>query len=102
MSMNMLSQIGNQLVISLEEKNVETVRENQELFSRFMEQMWAAYQQGEIEFHVRGQALPRMMYLFATEELPQSITNPEQWPKLARELRNFMRMAHIMSTPPNE
>jgi len=51
---------------------------------------------------MRGQAFPRMMYQFATVELPAAIADPQRLPAIAREVRNFINMIGIVSPQAGE
>ena len=48
---------------------------------------------------VRGQALPRLMYLYITEELPRAIQDPAQWPKIIHELCNIQQVMQVVIAP---
>ena len=48
---------------------------------------------------MRGQALPRLMYLYITEELPRAIQDPAQWPKIIHELCNIQQVMQVVIAP---
>jgi len=93
---------GKRLLAALESKDLEVIQEAAKSFSRAVDDAWQAYQQGEIPTQMRGQAFPRMMYQFATVELPAAIADPQRWPTIAREVRNFVNMIDIVAPQAGE
>ena len=84
---------------ALEEGDGQKIRQVQEEISRAFRLAWEKYQQGGIRTQIRGQALPRTMYLFATEELPTAVDDPARWPALKHELGNFRRLMDLVIVP---
>jgi len=84
---------------ALEEGDSQKIRQVQEEVSRAFRLAWEKYQQGDIRTQIRGQALPRTMYLFATEELPAAVDDPARWPALRRELGNLRRLMDLVIVP---
>ena len=70
MSLGIMQETMGRLLASLEEGDSAALQAAQEEFSRAVEEAWQAYQGGGIRTQLRGQALPRTMYLFATQERP--------------------------------
>ena len=66
-------------------------------FSDVVATAWEQYQQGRITVSVRG--LPRVMYQWAVEELPQQVQDPARWPKVRRELMGFLRTVQLVVEP---
>jgi len=80
---------------ALKREKEEAIREAQRRFSEAVEAAWQMYQQGRIEVEVRG--LPRVMYLWAMEDLPRQIEDRSNWPQIIRELEQFLRtMDHVV------
>ncbi len=88
---------GKRLLATLESNDLEAVQETAKSFSQAVNDAWQVYQQGEIPTQMRGQAFPRMMYQFATTELPVAIVDPQRWPAIVREMRNFINMINIVA-----
>lgn len=61
---------------------------------------WELYQQGRINTAVRG--LPRVMYQWATEELPRKVHEPSSWPEIRRELVQFINSIKLVVEPQEE
>jgi len=93
---------GKRLLAALESNEPKTIQETAQGFSQAVNGAWQAYQQGEIPTQMRGQAFPRMMYQFATVELPVAIVDPQRWPAITREVRNFINMIGIVVTQTSE
>ena len=93
---------GERLLATLESNDLEAIQEAAKSFSQAVDDAWQAYQQGEIPTQMRGQAFPRMMYQFATVELPTAIADPQRWPAIAREVRNFINMIDIVAPQAGE
>ncbi|MEA3341454.1 MAG: hypothetical protein U9R15_15940 [Chloroflexota bacterium] len=93
---------GKRLLATLESKDFQAIQEAAKSFSQAVDDAWQAYQQGEIPTQMRGQAFPRMMYQFATVELPAAVADPQRWPAIAREVRNFINMIDIVATRSGE
>jgi len=84
---------------ALEEGDGQRIRHAQQEVSQAFRLAWEKYQQGDIRTQIRGQALPRTMYLFATEELPAAVDDPARWPALRHELGNFRRLMDLVIAP---
>ncbi len=85
------------LLEALERGEQETVLEAQESFSQTVRAAWEAYETGSIRVAARG--LPRAMAMWAVEELPQRIGDSSQWPRLAKELRQFLLLMDNVVLP---
>jgi len=79
------------LLAALDTKEQRIIQKAQESFSQAVEEAWQAYQKGEIETQIGGQALPRSMYLYATRELPQEVVHLRRWTTVERELTSFVQ-----------
>lgn len=66
-------------------------------FREAVEAAWDRYQRGEITTSTRG--LPRAMYLWAMEELPQKLQDPLRWDEARRELAQFIRTVEFVVEP---
>lgn len=88
---------GEYLLELLETKDTEKIQSAAESFSQAVDEAWLLFQKGEIHVQVRGKALPRTMHQFATEELPSTISDPQHWPAIARELRVFIKMVDVIT-----
>jgi hypothetical protein len=88
-----------QLQQAFEEENAQKVQQAMDEVNRTFRLAWEKYQQGDISIQVRGQALPRTIYLFVTEELPAAVNNPTQWPDLRRKLSIIRRMIDLVVMP---
>ena len=84
---------------ALEEGDTQKVRQALDEVNWTVRLAWEKYQQGDIRTQIRGQALPRTMYLFVTEELPAAVNDPAQWSALRRKLSNFRRMIDLVIVP---
>jgi len=93
---------GEQVLAAIELKDLEAIQQAAKSFSQAVGDAWQAYQEGEISTQVRGQALPRTMYQFATVELPLAIADPQRWPAIAREMRTFLNMVNIVISKADE
>jgi hypothetical protein len=93
---------GKRLLAALESNDLEAIQEAAKSFSQAVDDAWQAYQQGEIPTQMRGQAFPRMMYQFATVEMPAAIADPQRRPAIAREVRNFINMIGIVAPQAGE
>lgn len=87
---------GQELLAALESRDGKAISEAAGAFSKAVDDAWQAYLRSEIPTQVRGQALPRTMHRFATEELPAMVTSPQQWPAVAREIRLFLKMTGVI------
>jgi hypothetical protein len=87
------------LLAALDTREQRIIQEAQENFSEAVEEAWQAYQKGEIETQVVGQALPRSMYLYATRELPQEVVYLRRWSTVERELTSFVRTMDRVIVP---
>jgi hypothetical protein len=87
------------LLAALDTREQRTILEAQQNFSKAVEDAWQAYQKGEIETQVGGQALPRSMYLYATRELPQEVVHLRRWSTVERELASFVRTMDRVLVP---
>lgn len=66
-------------------------------FRAAVEAAWDRYQRGEITTSARG--LPRAMYLWATEELPQKLHDSVRRDEARRELAQFIRTVEWVVEP---
>ena len=85
------------LLEALERGDRAAVDAAQRRFSQTVAEAWDRYQQGGIAVAVQG--LPRVMYQWAVEELPQQVQDPAQWPKVRRELARFLRTMRWVVEP---
>jgi hypothetical protein len=87
------------LLAALDTGEQRLIQVAQENFSKAVEEAWQAYQNGEIETQVGGQALPRSMYLYATRELPQEVIHLRRWSMVEREITGFVRLMDRVIVP---
>lgn len=87
------------LLAALDTRELRMIQTAQQNFSQAVEAAWQAYQKGQIDTRVKGQALPRTMYLYATRELPQEVAYLRRWSTMERELTNFLRMMDLIVAP---
>lgn len=89
----------NNIVTSLEEliyslENDGFYKEKQIEFSKSIEMAWEEYSKGKIDTKIA--ALPKVMYIYATQELPKEIEN-QDLSKVLRDLKQFKNtMKHVV------
>ncbi len=94
---HIMEQTANELLEALERNDPHTVAVAQERFLQAVEEAWKRYQDGGISVNVRG--LPRVMYQWVMEELPQKVKDPARWPEVRRELTRFLRTVEWVVVP---
>ena len=99
MRLKMIRESAGLLLAALDTREQRLIQAAQENFSKAVEEAWQAYQKGEIETRVDGQALPRSMYLYATRELPQEVTHLRRWSTVEREITSFVRLMDLVIAP---
>ena len=67
-------------------ENNDSYKEKQIGFTKSIEMAWEAYSKGEIDTKIA--ALPKVMYIYATQELPKEIEK-EDLSKVLRDLKQF-------------
>lgn len=87
---------GQELLAAFESNNPQMVQACAHEFSQAVNAAWDAYTQGRIPTAIKGAAIPRTMYQFATVELPALILDPQQWPVAIRQLRLFLNMLNVV------
>lgn len=70
--------------------------EKQIAFSTAIERAWESYSKGEIDTKVK--ALPRVMYIYATKELPEEISNGNL-KKVLVDLKQFKTTMNYVVEP---
>jgi len=86
-----------ELLEALEDGDGRRIEAAQQRFSQAVEAAWERYQQGGIQVATRG--MPRVMYQWAVEELPQRVRDPARWPEVRRELAQFLRTMQWVVEP---
>ncbi|HII94581.1 MAG TPA: hypothetical protein HA367_02420 [Candidatus Methanofastidiosum sp.] len=81
----------NNIVTSLDDlisaiENDGSCKEKQVGFTKSIEMAWEAYSKGKIDTKIA--ALPKVMYIYATQELPKEIEN-QDLSKVLRDLKQF-------------
>ena len=81
----------NNIVTSLDDlisaiENDGSCKEKQVEFTKSIEMAWGAYSKGKIDTKIA--ALPKVMYIYATQELPKEIEN-QDLSKVLRDLKQF-------------
>ncbi|GEM_PF-1239031 len=88
-----------QLLKTIGEGDAQKAKEAQERFTQAVEEAWQSYQEGKITTHVRGKAIPRLIYLYVIHELPKVITDPKRWPEIVKELHSMEQITRTVVTP---
>jgi len=89
----------NNIVTSLEGlisaiENDGPYKEKQIEFTKSIEMAWEAYSEGKIDTKIA--ALPKVMYIYATQELPKEIENQDLC-KVLKDLKQFKNtMKHVV------
>jgi hypothetical protein len=60
---------------------------------------WQAYEDGSIQLHMRGKAIPRVMLSYIMQELPGQLADSSRWPKVRRELKNMQNLMLTIGEP---
>lgn len=69
-------------------------KEKQVEFTKSIEMAWEAYSKGKIDTKIA--ALPKVMYIYATQELPKEIEN-DDLSKVLQDLKQFKNtMKHVV------
>jgi hypothetical protein len=92
-----LTKNAQQLLEALERGDPEAAKAAQEQFSRSIEEAWSRYESGEIEVAVEG--LPRVMYQWTVEELPEQVEVRSSWDEALKELKRFQRTMDLVVEP---
>lgn len=75
-------------------ENDDSYKEKQVEFTKSIQMAWEAYSKGKIDTKIA--ALPKVMYIYATQELPKEIEN-EDLSKILRDLKQFKNtMKHVV------
>ncbi|HFD39392.1 MAG TPA: hypothetical protein ENJ31_06035 [Anaerolineae bacterium] len=82
---------------ALDQEDAKAIQDAQEEFSRAVKEAWQLYENGQLVVEMRG--LPRLMYFWAVDELPERIQDPAQWLSLRRELGHFLRVMELSIKP---
>lgn len=85
------------LLEALKQRNPEQVEAAYQRFREAVQAAWDRYQDGKIAVSVRG--LPRAMYIWAVEELPQELRDPGRWAGVERQLAQFARTVEWVVEP---
>ncbi len=88
------------LLEALEQGDNGRVEDALHRFQEAIEAAWNLYQQGRINTAVRG--LPKVMYMWAMEELPQMVQEPSKWPEVRRQLAQFINAVQLVVEPKEE
>jgi hypothetical protein len=81
-----------ELIMSIE--NNGNYKEKQIAFTKAIEKAWEVYSEGKIETKVN--AMPKVMYIYATKELPEEIEKGNL-SKILLELKQFKNtMKHVV------
>ncbi|MFX1276425.1 MAG: hypothetical protein ACFFBP_17180 [Promethearchaeota archaeon] len=100
--MSILKKLEENLQILLtsinDEESIEKILENQQNFTRVIEDAMEAFQKGNIKVDV-SQALPKVMYGWAVNELPNEIKNPEKHARVKNQLILFMNTIENILRP---
>jgi len=84
----------NGLISAIE--NNDSYREKQIEFTKSIEMAWEAYSKGKIDTKIA--ALPKVMYIYATQELPKEIEK-EDLSKVLRDLKQFKNTMRYVVEP---
>lgn len=95
--LEMMEAAAKALLQALDQGDHAAVAAAQRRFSDAVAAAWERYQQGQIAVSVKG--LPRVMYQWAVEELPHQVQDPARWPKIRRELAQFLRTVEWVIEP---
>ena len=82
------------LISAIEENG--PYKERQIEFTKSIEMAWEVYSQGKIDTKIA--ALPKVMYLYATEELPKEIEK-DDLSKVLRDLKQFKNTMKYVVEP---
>jgi len=84
----------NGLISAIE--NNDSYKEKQIEFTKSIEMAWEAYSKGKIDTKIA--ALPKVMYIYATQELPKEIEK-EDHSKVLRDLKQFKNTMRYVVEP---
>jgi len=84
----------NGLISAIE--NNDSYKEKQIEFTKSIEMAWEAYSKGKIDTKIA--ALPKVMYIYATQELPKEIEK-EDLSKVLRDLKQFKNTMRYVVEP---
>lgn len=77
-------------------ENNGSYKEKQVAFTKSIEMAWEVYSKGEIDTKIA--ALPKVMYIYATQELPKEIEK-EDLSKVLRDLKQFKNTMKYVVEP---
>ncbi|UJG43076.1 MAG: hypothetical protein K9W46_11960 [Candidatus Heimdallarchaeum endolithica] len=83
------------LISALENNQTPTICLNE--FVSSVRDAWIKFEQGQITVEISQ--LPRAMYMFVVEELPQVVENPLEKEKIIRELKLFLNTIDLILQP---